>query len=186
MSDLMWIEASRDIESEAAERSLEEAKVVTAGLWPFLAVAKSPHEFEERLDLSLDHLQSVAHATGCDLGQLQDSLRNQHKLVTEAAGWRDDPVEHSGRDYDSDLDADDEGAEDQASAMQQAERMRKMHQNGYDSSIAYSSLHTALEEGQDPLLWIQDASEFGSGPEKPIEHDETSAVTASRETDPKG
>lgn len=186
MSDLMWIEASRNVEAEAAERSLEEAKVVTAGLWPFLAVAKSAAEFDERLELADDHLQSVASATGCSLTDLQDSLRSQHKLVVEAAGWRDDPVDHEGHDYDNDQDQDDEAAEDQAAAMQQAERMRKMHQHGYDSSMTYASLHTALEEGQDPLLWIQDSSQYGSGPEKPIEHDEGPAVTAARTADPKG
>lgn len=189
MSDLLWTEASRDLEAEQAARSLEEARYATAGIWPFLAMAKSAQEFEQRLDLSQDHLESVANSTGCELSVLQDSLRRQHRLVAEAAGYEDDPVDHEGHDYDSDI-HNEEIPSDQAEAMRRDERMRQMHLDGYDSSMAfgsrYSSVKTALQEGEDPLLWIQDSAEYGSGPEKPIEHDEGPAVTAAREADPKG
>lgn len=37
----------------------------------------------------------------------------------------------------------------------------------------YALLVEALEEGQDPLGWIPDGGGYGSGPEEPLEHDET-------------
>lgn len=58
MTDL-WVEASRDLEAENAEAQLILAKMATASLWPFLALAKTEGEFNHRLALAEPQIDSA-------------------------------------------------------------------------------------------------------------------------------
>lgn len=58
MSDL-WVEASRDIEAENATTELTLAKMATASIWPFLALARSEMEFGHRMALAEPQIESL-------------------------------------------------------------------------------------------------------------------------------
>ena len=185
LNDLMWVEATRDLEAEAAERSLEHGRAAVASLWPFLAAARTEGEFEGRLELTGDRIAAVAVQASCSAEGLEDDLRRQYRLLAEARG--PDPVDHEGHDYDHDYDHDDEDEEPE----DHEERDQWNRETGYSPfehwssrHDAYATLHTALEEGVDPLSWIHDEAEYGAGPEEEGGHDE-GPVTAVRRADPK-
>jgi hypothetical protein len=175
LNDLMWVEATRDLESEASEMSAERARIASSSLWPFLAAARSEPEFDGRLSVAAEHLEAVAVETGHPVEALAADLRGQWRLLAEARG--SDPVDHEGHDYDHD-DEDPEG--DEEDAQNGAEWDKHMGYSPYDH---YASLRTALEEGVDPLSWVEDEAEYGSGAEEVGGHQ--SGATASRDADPK-
>lgn len=177
LNDLMWREATRDLEGEAAEMSAERARIASSSLWPFLAAARSEPEFDGRLGLASDRLEVIAAETGHPAQSLVDDLRRQYRLLAEARGA--DPVDHEGHDYDHDDESEDpEGdADDARNAADWDKHM------GYSPYDHYASLRTALEEGVDPLSWVEDEAEYGSGAEEVGGHQ--TGPTASRRADPK-
>jgi hypothetical protein len=56
MTDL-WLEASREIEADDAVTDLNLAKMATANIWPFLALAQSEEEFGHRLAIAMDRIE---------------------------------------------------------------------------------------------------------------------------------
>jgi hypothetical protein len=78
----LWTEASRDVEAERLALRMASAKVAVAGLWPFLALAQSPSEFDHRLALAADH---IANAVPVDLlHPVVASLREDFAAITAA------------------------------------------------------------------------------------------------------
>lgn len=183
LNDLMWVEATRDLEAEAAERSLEHGRAAVASLWPFLAAAQTEGEFEGRLGLTGERITAIAAQASCSAEGLEEDLRRQYRLLAEARG--PDPVDHEGHDYDHD-DEDPEGDEEDARNGAEWDRQTGYSPFEHWSSRhdAYATLHTALEEGVDPLSWVHDEAEYGAGPEEEGGHDE-GPVTAARRADPK-
>lgn len=57
-TDLLWTEASRDVEAERAQLRLFEAQQRCADLWPFMALARSQAELDHRLALVRDTLDA--------------------------------------------------------------------------------------------------------------------------------
>lgn len=95
----LWLEASRDIEADEAELTFNKAKLATASLWPFLALATSEGEFEHRLALAMDQIeQRIPHTA--NLGDVISSFREDYKIYREAV------VEEEGED-EPDGDSDD-------------------------------------------------------------------------------
>lgn len=87
-TDLLWTEASVDIEAEQQALRMSRAKVAVAGLWPFLALAKTAREFEHRLALTAD---SLAERVETDLiAPVVASLREDFSLVVTAQDDQDD------------------------------------------------------------------------------------------------
>lgn len=78
MSDL-WVEASTNVEAEHLAQRMALAKVSVASLWPFLASASSPHEFEHRLALSYDTLADMVEPPL--LASTVASLRDDYALL---------------------------------------------------------------------------------------------------------
>lgn len=79
MTDL-WVEASRDYDREDADLRLSRAKVAVSSLWPFLSLAKTAAEFEQRLDLARDTIAMRVEAGMLDV--VNDSLREDFGIVT--------------------------------------------------------------------------------------------------------
>jgi hypothetical protein len=79
----LWLEASRDIEADEAELSFNKAKIATASLWPFLALARSEEEFEHRLALTFDQIERRIPRTA-SLQRVVDSFRDDFKIYREA------------------------------------------------------------------------------------------------------
>ena len=50
-ADLLWSEAGTDHVAREGRERLSRAKVAAAGVWPFLALAKTAAEFDHRLAL---------------------------------------------------------------------------------------------------------------------------------------
>jgi len=76
----LWVEASRDYDREDADLRLSRAKVAVSSLWPFLSLAKTATEFEQRLDLAQDTISMRIEAGMLDL--VNDSLREDFGIVT--------------------------------------------------------------------------------------------------------
>lgn len=80
MTDL-WTEAGRDAEADALETRLTTARLAAAGLWPFLASAETPVDFENRLALQEDKIAHVASVQAAGdpvlFGVVHSSLREQ-------------------------------------------------------------------------------------------------------------
>lgn len=84
MTDL-WIEASRDLEAENAEAQFTLAKMATASLWPFLALAQTDEEFSHRLALAEPQIDAaVPDAVVRD--KVLASFRDDFALMIEGAG----------------------------------------------------------------------------------------------------
>lgn len=79
MTDL-WVEASRDYDREDADLRLSRAKVAVSSLWPFLSLAKTAGEFEQRLDLAQDTIAMRVEAGMLDV--VNDSLREDFGIAT--------------------------------------------------------------------------------------------------------
>lgn len=112
MTDL-WTEASLDHEELARTAALARAEAEFAGVFPFLAAARTEGEYAHRRALAEERLTSIALRHGMDPGELLKLADRRWALLVEA-----------------------------------------------------------LTEGQGPLEWIPDGGGYGSGPEKPDEHDE--------------
>jgi hypothetical protein len=76
----LWVEASRDYDREDADLRLSRAKVAVSSLWPFLSLAKTAAEFEQRLDLAQDTIAMRVEAGM--LETVNESLRGDFGIVT--------------------------------------------------------------------------------------------------------
>lgn len=76
----LWVEASRDYDREDAGVRLSRAKIATASLWPFLSLAKTAGEFEQRLDLAQEIIASRVEAAM--VGPVNDSFREDFGIAT--------------------------------------------------------------------------------------------------------
>lgn len=79
----LWVLASQDAEQELHEERLVRAKVAAAGIWPFLAEAKSEREFGHRVALVETELEDLFPDTGFR-DQVTASLRDDYLLLTGA------------------------------------------------------------------------------------------------------
>jgi hypothetical protein len=93
----LWLEASRDIEADEAELSFNKAKIATASLWPFLALANSEEEFEHRLALAIDQIERRIPRTA-SLQRVVDSFRDDYKIYREAADAEDEEPDDDSDD----------------------------------------------------------------------------------------
>ncbi len=110
MTTDLWSEASRDLAAERHDLALETAKAASGGLWAFLALAGSKSEFEDRLAVASDRIQTTASGAGADPGELVALFRQRFALLMEAGSLSDFP--HGGdEDSDSD-DSDDDSSDD--------------------------------------------------------------------------
>lgn len=80
--DMLWSEASRDLEAENARLRMTRAKVATASLWPFLSLARSEREFEHRLALTADRINDRVEPEL--IGPLVASLREDFRLTASS------------------------------------------------------------------------------------------------------
>lgn len=86
-----------DVEAEHRALRMAHAKVGVAGLWPFLALAQSEQEFDNRLALATDH---IANAVPVDLLEpVISSLWDDFRAVTAA---KDAEGEEDASDEDDD------------------------------------------------------------------------------------
>lgn len=76
----LWVEASRDYDREDTDLRLSRAKIATASLWPFLSLAKTAGEFEQRLDLAQEIIASRVEAAMVD--PVNDSFREDFGIAT--------------------------------------------------------------------------------------------------------
>jgi hypothetical protein len=77
----LWVLASQDAELELSNERLVRAKVAAAGIWPFLAEAKSEREFGHRVALVETELEDLFPDTGFR-DQVTASLRDDYLLMT--------------------------------------------------------------------------------------------------------
>jgi hypothetical protein len=77
----LWVLASQDAELELSNERLVRAKVAAAGIWPFLAEAKSEREFGHRVALVEPELEDLFPDTGFR-DQVTASLRDDYLLLT--------------------------------------------------------------------------------------------------------
>jgi hypothetical protein len=80
----VWDEAGRSAEAESTLRALANAKVASAEIWPFLALAKDSAEFGQRLDLAGDTLTAVAAQHGVPVTDLVAAYTRQYTLLAES------------------------------------------------------------------------------------------------------
>jgi hypothetical protein len=92
-TDLLWTEASRDLEAEHAQLRLFEAQQRTADLWPFVALARSQEELGHRLALIQDTLTERVPDLSLH-GALIEGLTANLLLQ----GYSTDPNQDSGED----------------------------------------------------------------------------------------
>lgn len=85
----LWVLASLDAEQELNDERLVRAKVAAAGIWPFLAEAKSEREFGHRVALVETDLEALFPDTGFR-DQVTASLRDDYLLLTGTV------IEHHG------------------------------------------------------------------------------------------
>jgi hypothetical protein len=76
----LWVEASRDYDREDADLRLSRAKVAVSSLWPFLSLAKTAAEFEQRLDLAQDTITVRVEAGMVE--PVNESLREDFGIAT--------------------------------------------------------------------------------------------------------
>lgn len=65
-ADLLWNEATRDIEAEQAEFRLAQARSAVLGVWPFLAAATTAAEYHDRRDLADDRIVAAVDTVASD------------------------------------------------------------------------------------------------------------------------
>lgn len=114
----VWDEAGSSVEAEIAQRSLAQAKVASASLWPFLALAKDSAEFGQRLDLVGDDLSTAASAHGVEPTDLVAAYTREYRLLAESRkvaygdpdgtqyGAQGDHCPHCGSDWKQGCDPD--------------------------------------------------------------------------------
>lgn len=217
MSDFatLWDDAGASAETQAAEQALETAKVATAGLWPFLALATDEVEFGQRLDLASDRITAAASRAGANPTDLVAAYTRQFNLLAEArqvtaastcahcghastrhsdgaqchcgcstfiAGQKTSAIEDvcpaCGKPSDPN---DPQGMCPDHTHLSQPypHQVASPHtdaDDGYEGtgSGRYASIKQALEEGVDPLEWLEEVAPPGPGtPEKPGGHTTT-------------
>jgi hypothetical protein len=109
----LWDEAASDLESENRERAIHTASLASAGVWAFLAAAKSEPEFDTRLALAESNLSTVAAESGLSVEDVTDIMRRRYALLLEASSnpfAKDDDDDDDSDDSDSD--SDDDGDDD--------------------------------------------------------------------------
>lgn len=99
MTDL-WLEASRDYEADDAEVKLNKAKMVTASLWPFFALASSENDFYHRLALAMDQIEGKI-PDGAIREQVIASFREDFDFYRQAAADDDQDEEPDGDEDDA-------------------------------------------------------------------------------------
>lgn len=78
----LWTEASRDIDAEQYELEFSRAKVAVTHLWPFLSLAQSEGEFEQRLAIAASR---IAEHSGESLFEpVMASLREDFRMTAAA------------------------------------------------------------------------------------------------------
>lgn len=80
----LWEEAGHSVEAEKAQRALAQAKVASASVWPFLALAKDEAEFGQRLDLAGETLSTAAGAHGVEVADLVTVYTREYGLLAES------------------------------------------------------------------------------------------------------
>jgi hypothetical protein len=112
----LWDEAASDLESENRERAIHTASLASAGVWAFLAAAKSEPEFNTRLALAESNLSTVAAESGLSVEDVTDIMRRRYALLLEASDnpfAKDDDSDDDDDDSDdSDSNSDDDGDDD--------------------------------------------------------------------------
>lgn len=89
MSDLMWVEATRQLGEEQSLARLTAARIEVLPLWPFLAAAESEADYANRKALAFDRIANAVVATvGSEdyalMHELEASLDADWKLLHEA------------------------------------------------------------------------------------------------------
>jgi hypothetical protein len=107
MTDL-WLEASREIEADDALTDLNLAKMATANVWPFLALAQSQEEFGHRLAIAMDRIERAVPDDALR-DKVISSFTEDYSFYHTAAADSDD------EDQEPDGDADDKPWEKDAS-----------------------------------------------------------------------
>lgn len=78
----LWTEASRDVDAEQYELEFSRAKVAVTHLWPFLSLAQSEGEFEQRLAIAASR---IAEHSGEHLFEpVMTSLREDFRMTAAA------------------------------------------------------------------------------------------------------
>jgi len=108
----LWDEASRDLDEESRERVAVLASQASAGIWQFLAAAKSEPEFETRLALAESQISTVAAETGAEVDDITATMRRRYALLVEASQDEDEDGDDDGDDSDSDGDDSDDDGDD--------------------------------------------------------------------------
>ena len=96
MTDL-WLEASREIEADDAVTNLNLAKLATANIWPFLALAQSEEEFGHRLAIAMDRIERAVPDPGLR-DKVIASFTEDYGFYHEAAADGDDEDEEPDGD----------------------------------------------------------------------------------------
>jgi len=112
MTTDLWSEASRDLDAERHTLALETAKAASTGTWAFLAMATSQTEFEDRLALAGERIQTVAAEAGVDEEELKSVFAQRFALLAEAGSFPPGGDDDSDEDDDSGDDGDDDGSDD--------------------------------------------------------------------------
>jgi hypothetical protein len=87
LADLMWDNAGRDLDGEAAELARTAAHAdAERYLWPVVAQATDEDTLGDRLALLAPRIQMIAHARGYSSTALSDDMRSRWKLLQEAKG----------------------------------------------------------------------------------------------------
>ena len=89
----LWDEASRDLDEESRERVAVLASQASAGIWQFLAAAKSEPEFDTRLALAESQISTVAAETGAEVEDIEATMRRRYALLLEASDDSDEDDE---------------------------------------------------------------------------------------------
>lgn len=107
----LWTEASRDVDAENRLRAMEMAKHASQGVWAFLAQAQDPLEYNDRMELARDRIESVAASTGVSLDDLLGVFEQRFALLMEAKDnpFGDDDSDSDDEDEDGDGNTDDDG-----------------------------------------------------------------------------
>lgn len=165
MTDL-WSEASRDIDAERRTQNLEMAKAASQGTWEFLALARSPQEFGDRVALAADLIATTASDHNVAVSDLVDVFNKRFALLMEA---KENPFDDDQDDDsdDSDSDGSDDDSDDQSDDSDDSDSDDEDDDSSDDSdddsgddkdsappwSEKYASLAAAIRSGADPLSW---------------------------------
>lgn len=137
MSDDLWFEASADHDAMARQAALARAEAEFAGVFPFLAAARSEPEFLHRMFLAGDRLTAIAITAGLDVEDVEDLAGRRWRLMRQALAEGQDPLDEVMR-----------ATHEQGSGPEQG----YAHQEGPDWSNAYSEVPCGPGEGPNPQV----------------------------------